>query len=108
MLCAKNARLCADPVMTNKPCLLDIFVSFTDGITKSKYMYISYIVLHSSCRYSGAKNVRLCADPVMTNKKCLFDIFRVNDRTNSRYISTLFYTAPADALVPKTSEYVRT
>ena len=71
---AINVGLCADPVMTNDPCLLDIFSS-TDGITNSKYMYISYIVLHCSCRCSDVINVGLCADPVMTNKPCLFDIF---------------------------------
>ena len=71
---AKNAGLCADPVMTNKPCLLDIFSSI-DGITNSKYIYISYIVLHCSCRCSDAINVGLCAEQVITNKPCLLDIF---------------------------------
>ena len=73
---AKNAGLCADPVMTNKPCLLDIFSSIY-GITNSKYMYTSYISLHCACRCSDAINDGLCAEPVMTNKPCMLDIFHL-------------------------------
>ena len=79
---------CADPVMTNKQYLLDIFSSI-DGITNRRYMYIGYIDLHCACRCSGAIKVGLCADPVTTNKQCLLDIFFsfIDGITNRRYMT---------------------
>ena len=82
----KNAGLCADPVMTNKQCVIDIFFSFIDGITNRRFMYISYIVLHCACRCSGAIKVGLCADPVMTYNVCLSFFLFIDGITNRRYM----------------------